>query len=217
MRLPVGQRNYEEIFDNTSDCILINDMGGTIIAANRSTECIVGWPTSTLIGTQVGGYLSEDGLKIARQIRRILLSGRGKRCSYRQVVIAPEGNGVTVELVTTLVGTSRRPSGFQTIGCCVLPATEQRSPQPVGAAESLERATAVKSAPGPQLRFSLTEREEEVLRLMVLGKSNREMSTSLGITVRTVKAHLSNIYVKLNVASRTEAAIAGLKYGLVTF
>ena len=52
-----------------------------------------------------------------------------------------------------------------------------------------------------------SERERQVIALLLHGKSNKEMALSLGVTHRTVEFHLSNIYRKLGVNSRTEAAL----------
>jgi DNA-binding NarL/FixJ family response regulator len=52
----------------------------------------------------------------------------------------------------------------------------------------------------------LTNREREILRLMSEGHSNAQLASMLWITEQTVKFHLSNVYRKLNVANRTEAA-----------
>jgi NarL family two-component system response regulator LiaR len=62
----------------------------------------------------------------------------------------------------------------------------------------------------------LSEREAEVLRLVALGMSNKEVAEELFLSQRTIKAHLTNIFNKLNVASRSEAIVKGLQWGLVT-
>jgi len=54
-------------------------------------------------------------------------------------------------------------------------------------------------------RFST--REQDVIACLLQGKSNKAIALHLGITNRTVEAHLSNIYAKLNVTSRTEAVL----------
>ncbi|HEX9495667.1 MAG TPA: response regulator transcription factor [Candidatus Limnocylindria bacterium] len=60
----------------------------------------------------------------------------------------------------------------------------------------------------------LTPREREVLKLVAAGQSNKEIATSLGITDRTVKTHISNIFSKLELDDRTQAAIYAHKRGL---
>jgi ATP/maltotriose-dependent transcriptional regulator MalT len=74
----------------------------------------------------------------------------------------------------------------------------------LGAVEDAREVDALRAAklhPG-----GLTAREAEVLTLVATGMSNREVATSLTISEKTVARHLSNIFTKLNVTSRTEAA-----------
>lgn len=61
----------------------------------------------------------------------------------------------------------------------------------------------------------LTEREQEVLQWLVKGASNEQIAQELYITVATVKAHLTAIFDKLGVNSRTQAIVKALKLGLV--
>jgi NarL family two-component system response regulator LiaR len=62
----------------------------------------------------------------------------------------------------------------------------------------------------------VTGRELEVLRLAARGLSNRDISRTLDISVRTVQTHLSNVFNKMGVGSRTEAVMFGLRNGLIT-
>ena len=62
----------------------------------------------------------------------------------------------------------------------------------------------------------LSERELEVIRLIVTGKYNHEISTILHISESTVKFHINNILGKLGVTDRTQAAIVALKRGIVS-
>jgi DNA-binding NarL/FixJ family response regulator len=62
----------------------------------------------------------------------------------------------------------------------------------------------------------LTEREQEVLRLIADGLSNREIADKLVISEKTVKTHVSNILGKLGLADRTQAAIYALRHGRPT-
>lgn len=63
-------------------------------------------------------------------------------------------------------------------------------------------------AGGPAVPFALTAREQEVLRLVAAGRSNRDIAAELFISPRTASVHVSNILGKLAVASRGEAAAA---------
>jgi DNA-binding NarL/FixJ family response regulator len=53
----------------------------------------------------------------------------------------------------------------------------------------------------------LTPREREVLRLVASGRANKEIGAQLGISERTVKTHISNIFSKLELTDRTQAAL----------
>jgi len=61
----------------------------------------------------------------------------------------------------------------------------------------------------------LSPREQEVLQLLVNGRSNKEIASELGITNATVKCHVSTILMRLNVSDRTQAVVAALQRGLV--
>ncbi len=63
---------------------------------------------------------------------------------------------------------------------------------------------------------ALTPREREVLILIAGGQSNRYIATALGVTERTVAMHVTNIFTKLHVVSRTQAALWAVREGLVT-
>ena len=67
----------------------------------------------------------------------------------------------------------------------------------------------------PERPETLTKREISVLRLLAIGKANKEIATALGIGETTVKTHVSNILMKLGVPSRTQAALYAVRTGLV--
>jgi NarL family two-component system response regulator LiaR len=62
----------------------------------------------------------------------------------------------------------------------------------------------------------LSARELEILKLTARGMSNKDIAQTLAIKLRTVKGHLTDIFSKLRVASRTEAVIAGLRVGFLS-
>ncbi len=64
-------------------------------------------------------------------------------------------------------------------------------------------------------RRDLTTREQEVLNLLAAGKSNHEIATALFIGEATVKTHVNNILVKLEVNDRTQAVTTALRRGLI--
>ena len=80
------------------------------------------------------------------------------------------------------------------------------------AAKALIHATRPTVQPGSDL----TEREKEVLNLVVQGQSNQQIADAMFITVATVKAHISNILSKLQVSSRAEAIAYAIKHKIVS-
>lgn len=68
--------------------------------------------------------------------------------------------------------------------------------------------------PAPHMVNLLTPREKEVLAELTKGKSNREIASALFVTEKTVKTHISNIFIKLEVQDRTQAALYAVKHGL---
>jgi NarL family two-component system response regulator LiaR len=70
--------------------------------------------------------------------------------------------------------------------------------------------------PTTQPVFDLTEREREVLNLVVQGHSNQQIAEALVISLATVKAHISSILSKLQVSSRAEASAFAIKHKIVS-
>lgn len=68
----------------------------------------------------------------------------------------------------------------------------------------------------PETIEALTEREMEVLRLLVQGHSNKEIARALQIAEDTVKVHVKHILAKLGVQSRTQAVLYAIRLGLVS-
>ena len=61
----------------------------------------------------------------------------------------------------------------------------------------------------------LTDRELDILRLAACGLSNADIANRLSVSIRTVQAHLTQVFNKLGVGSRTEAVIGGLRRGIL--
>lgn len=83
--------------------------------------------------------------------------------------------------------------------------------------EGTRRVTGALSTPRSQLDLEvpLTKREDEVLKQLALGLSNKEIALALGISYETVKEHVQHILRKLGVADRTQAAVWAVRRGLV--
>jgi two-component system, NarL family, response regulator LiaR len=67
----------------------------------------------------------------------------------------------------------------------------------------------------PNIVNTLNARELQIFKLASKGMKNKEIAQDLDLNLRTVKGYLTNIYAKLNVSSRTEALVVGLRNGLL--
>ncbi len=78
-------------------------------------------------------------------------------------------------------------------------------------------ARLVREVREPRGREALTQREVEVLALLAKGRANKEIAREMGLGPQTVKTHVSNILAKLDMRSRTQAALYALKIGLISY
>lgn len=89
-----------------------------------------------------------------------------------------------------------------------------RGESPLHPRAARELLTSRRSAPGEERLPQLTGREVEVLRLVRQGLANKQIARRLGISERTVKAHLTSVFQRLDVADRTQAALWAERHGL---
>jgi DNA-binding CsgD family transcriptional regulator len=85
----------------------------------------------------------------------------------------------------------------------------------LGAAPDAARMTALLTAAARPLSGGLTGREAEVLRLVAAGKTNRTIATELAISEKTVARHVSNIFTKLDLSSRSGATAYAYEHKLL--
>ena len=126
---------------------------------------------------------------------------------WRDLDVPYEGARVRV-----LVGLACRALGDDDTAAMELDAA-RHALQHLGAAPELTRIDALSRRPA--VPGGLTPRELEVLRLVAAGKSNQAIAAELFLSEKTVARHLSNMFVKLNVTSRTAAAAYAFDHGLL--
>ena len=110
-----SERRYREIFENAHDAIWIHDSHGNIIAANKAAEELTGYSLKELLGINVRDFLGEEGLSLARQIRRKLFLGETVEQPYEQRLISKDGTGRFLKLTTNLIREDGKLKGFQNI------------------------------------------------------------------------------------------------------
>jgi ATP/maltotriose-dependent transcriptional regulator MalT len=87
--------------------------------------------------------------------------------------------------------------------------------QELGAAPDLARVEGLARRPGPRAPGGLTAREVQVLRLVATGRTNRAIAEELVISEKTVARHVSNIFRKLRISSRSAATAYAYEHDLV--
>ncbi len=108
-------KQYRDIFENASDAIWIHDLEGNILTANDAGARMTGYSTEELLHMSVTDFLSEEGLSLAREVRRKLLEKEPLEQPYEQHLIKKDGTEVLVNLTSSLVFSEGQPVGFQHI------------------------------------------------------------------------------------------------------
>jgi len=161
-----------------------------------------------LLGSRSGQNLFDvmAGLKAARPDLRIIVTGNGADDETILKALAAGAKGYVDEAAA--------PAEFVQ----AIRAVHQGSvwaPRRV-LSIFIERVT---SSPGrifPAGRVAFTDREKEVLELLVAGRSNKEIGQALGIEERTVKAHVAKLMRKVGVQNRISLSVHAITHSLVT-
>ena len=161
-----------------------------------------------LLGSRAGNNLFDQmaSLKAARPDLRIIVTGSGIDEETILKAIASGAKGYVDEAAT--------PAEFvQAIR--VVNQGSVWAPRRV-LSMFIER---VSSSPGrifPAGRVTFTDREKEVLEMLVVGRSNKEIGAALGIEERTVKAHVAKLMRKVGVQNRIALSVHAITHSLVT-
>jgi two-component system sensor histidine kinase DegS len=114
-RLYRSVRDYRSLFENAHDAIWFHSSDGIILAANKATEKLTGYDTESLVGMNVSSFLLEGELKLAREVRRMLLAGEAFDQPYEQKLIRKDGSLAASMLTSSLIVLDGQPIGFQHI------------------------------------------------------------------------------------------------------
>jgi len=118
---------------------------------------------------------------------------------------------VKAALQAGAIGYLLKDAGIEELHTAILRAYQGESMLSPEATQVLIQAT----TNPPAIGHDLTEREIEILQLLIKGMSNSEIGVALHISRSTVKNHISNIFSKLQTSSRTEAAALAIQHGIV--
>jgi len=197
---PLRFVGFRALFDSEADLELLSSTVPEL-AARENVDLV-------LLGSRGGQNLFDmmASLKAARPDLRIIVTGSGADEETILKAIAAGAKGYVDEAAT--------PAEFiQAIR--IVNQGSVWAPRHV-LSTFIER---VSTSPGrifPAGRVTFTDREKEVLEMLVVGRSNKEIGAALGIEERTVKAHVAKLMRKVGVQNRIALSVHAITHSLVT-
>jgi len=112
-QLRASEERYRTLFENAHDAIWVHDMDGNIVSANIAAARLTGYGVEELCRMNVKSFLSEESLRLAKEVRSRLLNKRAAPQPYEQKLITKEGIEAVLKLTTDVVEVNGEPVGFQ--------------------------------------------------------------------------------------------------------
>jgi DNA-binding NarL/FixJ family response regulator len=150
-----------------------------------------------------------DGLEATRRI-----TAECPRCRVLVLTAHEEERTIIQLLQAGAVGYLPKTIGLDELLEAIRAAARGESVLPPAVAAVVVRHLAEKEPP-EEPAHPLTDRELEVLRAAAQGLTNYDIAQQLSVSVRTVEAHLTHVYNKLGVSSRTEAVVHAMRQGWI--
>jgi PAS domain S-box-containing protein len=196
------------MYEDNPSMFFTVDAEGTVLSVNRFGAQQLGYSADELVGRSVLDVFYEaDRNEVRDQLARCVASlDQVADWEFRKV--RKDGSLMWVKEVARAVP---GPTG----GTIVLIVCEDISERKRAeeAREELESKVEVQMASGNV--YGLTFRELTVLNLVAEGRSDKDISTLLGIELRTASKHVENILAKMAASSRTEAGVRAVREGLL--
>ena len=196
---PLRFVGFRALFDTETD-LDISAASLTELAANGAMDLV-------LLGSRNGQNLFDAmaGLKAQRPDLKIIVTGSGADDETILKALAAGAKGYVDEAAS--------PNEFvQAIR--MVHQGSVWAPRRV-LSIFIERVTAAPGRIFPAGRVTFTDREKEVLELLVAGRSNKEIGSALGIEERTVKAHVAKLMRKVGVQNRIALSVHAITHSLV--
>jgi len=196
---PLRFVGFRALFDSETD-LDISAASLTELASNGAMDLV-------LLGSRNGQNLFDAmaGLKASRPDLKIIVTGSGADDETILKALAAGAKGYVDEAAS--------PNEFvQAIR--MVHQGSVWAPRRV-LSIFIERVTAAPGRIFPAGRVTFTDREKEVLELLVAGRSNKEIGSALGIEERTVKAHVAKLMRKVGVQNRIALSVHAITHSLV--
>jgi len=180
-----------QLIDEVKEAVVAVDLDGNITHWNAYAEELYGWRRHEVIGRRVTMLAAPSMAETGEKLLATLL--RGSSWSGAFTNQRRDGNPIDVFIIVAPVIRDGKLVG--TLGVSV--------------------PLSVKSPEGERMA-ALSAREREVLRLTAAAKKSDEIAKLLGLSRRTVESHLSKIYSKLRIGSRSELILFAIRNGILS-
>lgn len=164
-------------------------------------------PDLVLMDIDMPGITGVEGVKIIKQVRPQTLIIMQTVFEDNDRIFQSIKNGANGYLLK-----STAPEKIQS---AIREAMEGGAPMTPKIAKQVLEMFSIRTTGQVTNDFKLTEKEREVLALLVKGRSYKMVGFDLGISIDTVRSHIRKIYEKLHVNSATEAVTTAIKHGLM--
>ncbi len=182
-RAAEGEQRFMSLFNATYSPVVLHEYG-RILAVNKAITHILGYTAAELVGQQIQALVGTMA-PLAEQDTIRKHSAQGGHYSYQTRCFSKSGTEIPIQVTVSQILYEGRP-----LRLIVL--------QPLTPA----------FRPAPELdKVNLTPRQQEVLYHLAAGLSNPQIAETLGISLTTVKRHNQEIFAKLQVTTRVEAAV----------
>jgi len=197
--LKVSEEGYRYLFENAHDAVWLHDLEGNFIAVNQATAKLTGYSKEELEKMNVKGFLSEESLELAQQIRKKLLNNEVVEQPYEQRIFRRDGSEAYMQLTTSLVFDKGQPVAFYHIARDI---TEQKKMN-----ESLRFSfqQAIKAQEEERKRISHELHDDTIQSLVVLSRQLDALATDDQVLSRENRDLLEDIW------NRTESILQGLR------
>jgi DNA-binding CsgD family transcriptional regulator len=215
------ERDLAELLEGTTDAAFAVNLQGEVRCWNKAAEKLFGYPESLAIGrscsTLVGGRIATGTLVCCESCDILDCVRAGREMSNFDMEIRTRSRQRVWVNVSLLVavneGTERRLAIHFIRDVRERKKAEHLTNKVLRLATELVNGVEESSALPPY--SPLTAQEKKILRLLASGKTTKEVSTELHISMRTLRNHIYHVNQKLHTRTRAEAVVQAHKRGLI--
>ena len=188
-----------------ADGLVLVDLEGRVWQVNRRAQEILGLGSRHVVGTRIEPHLRHP------ELAAFWARAADEDVSVTTDLSLPTGASIQAT-VSTCLSAANEPIGRMLLLRDVT--REKRIQVELSASVAQRFVEMAGNGSSPTESLPLTSRERQILELLVEGLTNAQMAQRLHVSINTVASHLKNIYPKLDVNSRAQAATFAVTHGI---